>query len=271
MTCEERREQIFLLAAGALAPGDDAGLRAHLGTGCPRCAGSLAEAETALGQLPLALDPVAPSPLVKRRLMARIETHAAAPLPEARPAGSLAGGRALERWLSPLLAAGIAAFAVYAWIGRPLQQERELLLARLADQSQRIEALETAAAEQVETARLLGSRDAVVAMLAGSEPQPQAWGRILWDSEARSVHFFTGNLKPLPQGRTYELWLITDGQEKVPVGTFGVDPESRGRLLAKLPHAVGNVVLAAVTDEPEGGVPQPTGSIQLVGKLAPSI
>lgn len=257
MTCDERRDQILLYTADALDPRERAAVVDHLRTGCPRCAGSLAEAQSVLAQLPLALDPIAPSETVKRRLMKRIEGGA-------RPAPKL------ERWLSPLVAAGLAASLVYGLIAAPASRKRSALRTELTRQEERLRSLETAVEQQAETARLLRSRESVVAMLAGSEPQPEAWGRILWDREHKTIQFYTGNLKPLEPGRTYELWLITDAQEKIPAGTFDVDAAKRGVLMVRLAQDVGNVVLAAVTDEPAGGLPQPTGAIQLVGKLTPA-
>ena len=274
MTCDERRDLILLCAADAVEPPEREELRAHLRSGCPRCAGGLAEAETVLAQLPLALAPVAPSPQVRQRLLARVESEEATVPRGILPAAAFprvkAPARSFEKWIAPFLAAGLAAAAVYGLVVAPLSEERASLRAELATQSDRLRSLETIVEEQTETARLLQSRESVVAMLAGAEPQPEAWGRILWDREHRTIRFYTGNLKPLEAGRTYELWLITDGQEKIPAGTFDVDSLKHGLLVTRLAQDVGNVVVAAVTDEPTGGVAQPTGSIQLAGKLNPA-
>ena len=276
MTCDERRDLLLLHAADALEPAERDALVDHLRTSCPRCAGSLAEAEAVLAHLPWALEPVMPSDQVRQRLMRRVESSASSHAPERRARSVVARPRVvrherrIERWLSPILAAGLAAAVIYGLVIAPLSREREFLRADLAAQSERIQSLESAVEQQTEIARLLQSRESVVAMLAGSAPQPEAWGRILWDRQHRTIHFYTGNLKPLERGRTYELWLITDAQEKIPAGTFEVDSAKRGFLVTRLAQDVGNVVLAAVTDEPAGGVPQPTGAIQLVGKLTPA-
>ncbi len=274
MTCEERQDQILLYAAEALEPAERDEVRSHLGSGCPRCAGSLAEAEAILAHLPLALEPVAPSRELRARLLERIRPEGSVaplekseplhvvPFPEARSAD-----RWLDAWLKPAIAAGLAAAAVYGLTALPLRRERASLETEIAHQAERIRALESSAEQEAETARLLRSREAVVAMLAGSEPQPEAWGRILWDREHGTVRFYTGNLRPPGVGRTYELWLITEGQEKIPAGTFDVDASRTGFLVARVPKEIGKIVLAAVTDEPAGGVPQPTGKIHLLGKL----
>jgi anti-sigma-K factor RskA len=274
MTCEERRDQILLYSADALDAAERAAVVDHLRSGCPRCAGSLAEAEAVLAQLPWTLTPVTPSDEVRRRLMRRVESDARSvvrfpvPVSPAPPAGR--PERRGNRWLGPLVAAAVAASLVYALMVVPFSRESVALRADLASQSERIRSLESQVEQQAETARLLQSREAIVATLAGSEPQPEAWGRIVWDRAHKTVHFYTGNLKPLQPGRVYELWLITEGQEKIPAGTFEVDPSKQGQLVTRLTQDVGNVVLAAVTEEPAGGVPQPTGAIQLAGKLVPA-
>lgn len=54
MNCEQLDEQITLYALGTLEGAELEGLRRHLASGCPACAGRLAEAETTLALLPLA-------------------------------------------------------------------------------------------------------------------------------------------------------------------------------------------------------------------------
>src|SRR4051812_2386687 len=77
MTCEQRRDLMPLLLIDGLEPAEAAALRAHLATGCTRCAAYLAEADATLAHLPYALEPVAPRVEARARLMDRIEAHAA--------------------------------------------------------------------------------------------------------------------------------------------------------------------------------------------------
>ena len=69
--CRDRREAIFLLAAGVLESGEEHDVASHLATGCARCAGALAEAREALSLLPQSLDPVTPPAGVRARLLVR--------------------------------------------------------------------------------------------------------------------------------------------------------------------------------------------------------
>jgi len=106
-----------------------------------------------------------------------------------------------------------------------------------------------------------------VVSMSGAGPQPKAAARIFWD-EGRGVwHVFVANMKPSDAGRTYQLWFITPDQTKVSAGTFDVGSHGSGELVVPVPAKIGKIAVAAVTEEPAGGVPQPTGAIQLVGKL----
>src|SRR5258707_13429073 len=75
MTCEQRRDLMPLLLVDGLEPAEAAALRAHLASGCTRCASYLAEADATLAYLPYALDPVAPAPVARERLMERVGQH----------------------------------------------------------------------------------------------------------------------------------------------------------------------------------------------------
>ena len=77
-------------------------------------------------------------------------------------------------------------------------------------------------------------------------------------------------MKPAPEGKTYELWFVTAAEEKIPAGTFDVGASGEATLLVEIPEGIGTLVLAAVTDEPAGGSPQPTGSFQVLGPVARS-
>ena len=74
----------------------------------------------------------------------------------------------------------------------------------------------------------------------------------------------TMNLPPLPAGRTYQVWIVTPD---APVSAGLLRPGDRGDVHAVFtaPRDVGRVAAVAVTIEPDGGVPAPTGEKYLVG------
>lgn len=77
--------------------------------------------------------------------------------------------------------------------------------------------------------------------------------------------FYAANLPALPSGRTYQLWLVPAEGNPISAGVFPVDVRGNGAvLLPPLPTGV-TAKAFAVTVEPVGGVPQPTGPKVLIG------
>src|SRR3954466_3784881 len=106
MNCDQRRDLMPLLLPAAPEPADAGALRAHLATGCTRCAAHLAEADATLGYLPYALDAAQPAPAAKQRLMARLGEHAAV---AERPAGARPGRTWTSTWVRRLAPPAVAA------------------------------------------------------------------------------------------------------------------------------------------------------------------
>jgi anti-sigma-K factor RskA len=99
-----------------------------------------------------------------------------------------------------------------------------------------------------------------VVALNGLPVAPTASGRIIWNEKAGGRLYVTG-LPPAPPGKTYELWTIA-GAAPRPAGTFDVDPAG-GAARPVAPADDGPVKVFAVTLEPAGGVPAPTGPMVL--------
>lgn len=76
--------------------------------------------------------------------------------------------------------------------------------------------------------------------------------------------FVAHDLAPLAPDSTYELWLFHDG---TPVPATVFDPDDRGRALTVVEGSVAGADFAAVTIEPHGGSPAPTGDVVLQGPL----
>ena len=64
--------------------------------------------------------------------------------------------------------------------------------------------------------------------------------------------------RPRPPGRTYEVWLIAADGRRAAGGHVDVDASGEAEVTLTPPAGV-EVTHVAVTDEPEGGVPAPTG------------
>ncbi len=101
--------------------------------------------------------------------------------------------------------------------------------------------------------------------LAGQTVAPQASARAFW-SRSRGMVFTASNLPPLPAGRTYQLWVVT---AQAPISAGLLTPDGAGNVSETFstPQDLPQPVAMAVTIEPTGGVPAPTGDKYLVGVL----
>lgn len=83
-----------------------------------------------------------------------------------------------------------------------------------------------------------------------------------WFSIQGSGVLSVANLPVLAEGRTYQLWYMTDNPNApVPGGTFSVDETGQGFML--IPADVTGVTSIAITEEATGGAQEPTGPVLL--------
>jgi anti-sigma-K factor RskA len=296
---------MLLYAADALDDAERRELDQHLSGGCPACAGALAEAQSTVAHLPLALDPIAPPKATRDRLMQRVLADASSPGAFGSIAQPTAPRRGSGSWLALAVAAAILVFTVgmvlrsitgnyqrqLAAVERvtadlrdqlnlrdaTVEQLRQVVLEKeqaardlqaVADANQKAARdLQAVAEANQKAADVLRAKDLQLVALGKQEPQPTARGRIFWDRDRNEWHVQVFDMKPPAPGKTFELWFITPDQKKIPAGTFDVDPKGNGTHFVKVPADIGPIALAAVTDEPIGGVQQPTGSIQLAGAI----
>ena len=197
--------------------------------------------------------PEAPPPAVKAALMERIAATPAPvrPLPR-RP-------RAL--WpvvLSGAMAAGLAAVVV-GWSVSATYEKRLDALAQSAEQ------LRAELRSQQTVIAILRDPATQVVALAGLPPAPAARARMMWHAHAGGVFVATGLPAP-PDGKAYQLWAIAGGNAPVSAGVFTVDAAGTGSLAVRPLPGVAAVNAFAVTLEPAGGLPAPSGEMYLLGK-----
>ncbi|MEW6248180.1 MAG: anti-sigma factor [Nitrospirota bacterium] len=148
-----------------------------------------------------------------------------------------------------------------------IRREAELddARAQLAQLEKDSTAFRRVRALQDEIAALLRMPTVKVVSLSGSEMAKGAGGLLLYDPDTKKAWLYAFNLPPLPGGKTYQLWAV---QEKpVSAGTFTTDAGQKGRLLIRYLPEFSRTTKFAVSLEPEGGRPQPTGAIYLIGQL----
>jgi uncharacterized membrane-anchored protein YhcB (DUF1043 family) len=142
-----------------------------------------------------------------------------------------------------------------------IQREAELddLRNQLASSSRR------GRATQDELASLLRVPDINAVSLSGSDVAKGAGGLLLFDPRTQKVWLYTVNLPECPSGTTYQLWAITD--KPTSVGTFHMDSGETAHMLVKRLPEFARAKQFAISLEPSGGRPQPTGPVYLTGSL----
>ncbi len=201
----------------------------------------------------------------RARLMARAAADVGtAPAPRSVPLHlQRPVGRRAVWVLGGLLAASVLLLVRTRTEGDAL---RERFAAAEQGTLRRIDSLETALAQREElVASLTGPDVRVVGLNAGATKAPRAL--MFWDKKGDRWTFVAHDLPALGRGRTYQLWLVT-ADRKISAGTFSVSPTGEALLQATYALDRGALKAVAVTEEPEGGVPQPTGAMVVVGTLA---
>ncbi len=120
------------------------------------------------------------------------------------------------------------------------------------------------ARQNEEVTNLLKSPASKVVALSGSDMAKEAGAFLLFDPVTKKAWLYAFNLPALPSGKVYQLWAIDD--RPVSAGIFGVDSGQKGRLLIRSLPEFSRMKKFAVSIEPEGGRPQPTGAIYLIGQ-----
>jgi hypothetical protein len=261
----ELAELASIEALGALDPGDRARLAQHLRRGCGECAELLRTGRAVAGALALLATPLPAPGALRERVLATLG-GAAATLPsvtfELPPRQAPRRRRGLVN-----VAAAAAAAAVLALAGtraydalereRALRHEAELALARVDAEREAAVGERERLVSLIET---VGAPAARAVALAGAEGVPAARGRAFVEPVGQRIVLLVYDLPPPPPGRTYQLWTIEAGKP-VSAGTFATSDAGRARHAIATPERLGDALFLAVTVEPAGGVPQPTGPI----------
>ncbi|MCE3223834.1 MAG: uncharacterized protein K0S58_2014 [Nitrospira sp.] len=145
-----------------------------------------------------------------------------------------------------------------------IQREAELDDVR-AQLTQRESSLQRLARQNEEFSGFFKNPASKVVSLSGSEMAKSAGAFILFDPVTKKAWLYAFNLPALPNGKVYQLWAIDE--KPVSAGVFGLDTGQKGRMLIRNLHEFSRMKKFAVTVEPDGGVPQPTGAIYLVGQI----
>ncbi len=204
----------------------------------------------------------APSMAPAREPLTPTYSPTPAPWPPQRPAAPEAPPRKatwFDRLVPALAFAALLATVLTGVYAAKLKKELALVRADL----------ERVTAENQDLARVMDVVNAPrlkLIALGGQAASPRSEGRVLWSPESRKAVFYASNLPKPPAGKDYQLWIIA-GQTPRSEGVFPVDDAGGARhVLPEVPEA-GVVGAFAVTLEPAGGLPQPSGPMFLLGAV----
>lgn len=261
------RDQAALYVLGAQTPAERAAFDAHLAA-CSECAADVRSMTDVVGALAYAAPEVEPPAALRDQVLASIGAAERGPavVVPMRPRRTALAIPWLAAAASVVVAVGLGAHAV-ALRGRIDALDvrlREAVLRADASERQMADARRMSFQAQAQVA-VLAAPDLARVDLAGQPVAPAASGRAFW-SRSRGVVFTASNLPPLAAGRTYQLWVVT---AQAPVSAGLLKPDAAGRITAVFDTApdLPRAVAMAVTIEPEGGVPAPTGDKYLVGLI----
>ncbi len=187
--------------------------------------------------------------------------------------------RVRRRSRSPLpLAASVAialGLGAYAWLLRTEIDSLRLQVTQMSINAENLRkeltAVRSEAARFTHTAGVLAAPVLLKASLTGDPTRmPGATGRAFMSAE-RGVFFHAENMRALPNGQGYQLWVIPRGEGVTPIPMQGVyRPDANGAFSVNIPMpATASVQAIAVTIEPIAGSPLPTTPVVLSGAITP--
>jgi len=257
-------EDFDLYALGVLDGEEKRSLESHVAT-CSDCARELEEARGRMALLALSVPPQAPPAHVKQQLMQKI---AAAPrqvppvrsTPAPEPAKSTT-----PRWRfwSPVWLPVATAFAIATVVlvignqrmNRELRQLHDLVAQQSAQETQDRSLL-----------NMIAAGDTTSIPLAHMPDAPAGQGHVFYNARMGMV-LYNGSLGAPPPGKTYQLWLVPASGNPMSAGILKPGSVGEGLFLMAAIPAGTQAKAFAVTMEPEGGMPQPTGPKVLVGTV----
>jgi len=270
---EQVEDLIPLYALGALTDEERLQVEAYIAAN-PEAKARLDEMTQTASMLLYDVTPVEPSAELKKSLMDRVKADAqtqaarsgaaqpvaAAPRAASRPQPERPRFNLwdLLRALSPAFAALslVAAILLGGW-AIALNNEVAQLRAETA-------ALRRALADQRDVIAQIAAPADQIVVVAGTEHQPKAHGRLIAHNDGSAVLVVSG-LDQLEAGRVYQLWMIA-GNTPLSAGLFEVDEGGVAVVQVATGAAPGAFNAVGVSVEPDGGSQTPTGDIVMLGQ-----
>ena len=247
---------------------------------CDLCAADLRELAVVMEGLAHVPDPVTPPPALRQRVLSSLASLPQEELrsPDSNVVALPPPSAVVRHGVHP---AWLAAAALVILTFGGLLYSSDATRRLLADDVQEAQAATADAQAMVvelrgQLAQYAEQLDLAVSILTAGDMRPVAMSgqqnatasvsRAYW-SPTRGLLIVADNLPVPPPGRIYQVWVIGGGKP-FSAGLLGEQGAGRGMLIAPPPSGVApGAVTVAVTDEPPGGLPAPSGSIRLAGSI----
>ncbi len=236
----EELKEAFVL--GALPEGERREFEEYLASHPERQA-EIDELSTVARLLALSPEEHEPPPELRRRILGVVEAEAGSPRVEE-------SGSWLARMREYLGVGNLALGAAAAMLVIGLFGWNLILRAEIEDLQGSVRSLR----DQPQGPQMV--------KLAGTGTEQGARAEVVTLEGDRAV-LLVEDMPPVPEGKTYQIWVIEDGVPK-PGGLFKPKQDS---VAAVVEHPLGAGDIIAVTVEPEGGSPQPTTHPMLSAKV----
>jgi hypothetical protein len=190
-----------------------------------------------------------------------------------RPVRAARTARTARRWAPLAAAAVLALVAVWGLVRQAgmgseierLRGESRQLAARAAAAERQAALAQAESLRLARTISILAAPGVQSVRLAGMGTSHAAAGRTYVDVADRQAVFYASGLPALGPDKTYQLWYLDDQDHPTSAGVFEVDARGKAALVVDQPLPVERIQAWAVTVEPRGGRPQPTGPMALAG------
>jgi anti-sigma-K factor RskA len=255
---DDLQEQASLYAAGAMTESERKEFARHLEEDqCAVCVAEVKELQSAVTMLAFDTAPAIPSPSVRERLMEQARSVA--------PARAASRFPFLTRHWLPLITSTVAVGAIAVTLAANRANDELRRLTQVLNS--RVAQLEVEATRNQNYMATLTSPDVRVVNLAGQGLNVRASGRIFWDQSKKKWLFYVRDLPQLSADKSYQLWFVPASGNPVSAAVFNTENDGSAEQEIDVPEGVPALKAAAVTTEPAGGLPQPSGAFALLGAL----
>ena len=255
----EYEDQIALFALGLLTGYELRKIEEHLATGCKICNELLEDSETVFTNLPYVLKDSPISPDLEDRILDKLDSFE-----EKHDSQGKSFLHDFWKGLSPLwlnIGSAIAAAAIiFLFISTLTLQQR------LSVQEKNMDALLASLEKDEEMMDFVKNPSVSVVNLSGTMSELECSGKLFWNTATNDALLMVSKIPALVPGQTYQFWVLENGDPHS-MGMFTVNKKGENMIEIKnMPKDKGRIEFA-VTLEPEGGMPEPTGATYLVGSL----